>query len=260
MTIAEIRALYDREQRREVTHPGMRREVVPQVIRHVDLLGHSSIVLHSQLDPATADAVIEEQIAYFDGMGHDFEWKVYDYDPPPDLRERLAAHGFAIEDPEAIMVLDLADLPTVLAAPVTADIRPVTTPAGLREVIAVEEAVWEDSRDWLEQSLRDEMALTPDDLRIYVAYVDGVPAGTAWIRFHPGSQFAGLWGGSTLAAYRGRGLYTALLAVRTQDALGRGVRFLTVDASPMSRPILEKLGFRRIATATACNWSVKRET
>jgi len=37
--------------------------------------------------------------------------------------------------------------------------------------------------------------------------------------------------------YRKRGLYTALLAVRAQEGRARQVKYLTVDASPMSRPI-----------------------
>ena len=81
-------------------------------------------------------------------------------------------------------------------------------------------------------------------MSVYVAYVAGQPASAARIEFHPARQFAELYGGSTVPDQRGRGLYTALVAVRAQEALTRGVRFLTVDASPMSRPILERLGFQ----------------
>jgi predicted acetyltransferase len=85
-----------------------------------------------------------------------------------------------------------------------------------------------------------------------------VPACSAWIRFHPPTQFASLWGGSTLPAYRKHGLYTAVLAVRAQEARRRGYRFLTIDASPMSRPIVEKHGFQFLTYAHACNWHVRR--
>ncbi len=57
------------------------------------------------------------------------------------------------------------------------------------------------------------------------------------------SPFASLWGGSTLASHRKRGFYTALLAVRVQEAIRRGARYLTIDASPMSRPIVARFGF-----------------
>jgi hypothetical protein len=45
--------------------------------------------------------------------------------------------------------------------------------------------------------------------------------------------------------------------VRLQEAKARGVKYLTVDASPMSRPILEKFGFEFIANTHACKWKVK---
>jgi GNAT superfamily N-acetyltransferase len=238
----------------------MRRDVLPHVVRHVDLLGTDSVVLYSELTPETVEEAIRAQVAYFDGLGHSFEWKLYDYDPPADLAERLVAHGFVAEEEETTVVLDATDLPDVLIHPVSADIRPITAPEGLDDVIAVEEAVWADDRSWLRRQLTDELQLAPDLLRIYVAYVDDTPASAAWVRFHPGARFAGLWGGSTLPAYRKRGLYTALLAVRTQEALRHGARFLTVDASPMSRPILEKLGFRAIGTTTPYIWSRREET
>ena len=91
-------------------------------------------------------------------------------------------------------------------------------------------------------------------MSVYVAYVDGVPASAAWIDFHENNAFAGLWGGSTLPQYRQRGLYTALVSVRAQEAIARGVRYLTSDASPMSRAVLEKYGFRLLAYAWECNY------
>ncbi len=68
---------------------------------------------------------------------------------------------------------------------------------------------------------------------------------------------ASLWGGSTISGFRKRGLYTALLAVRAQEANARGVRYLTVNASAMSRPILEKFGFEVIAYSHPCKWIFK---
>ncbi|NJN53267.1 MAG: GNAT family N-acetyltransferase [Anaerolineae bacterium] len=100
--------------------------------------------------------------------------------------------------------------------------------------------------DWLEKQLRQNIETQPDFWSIYVAYVDGKPACAAWSNFPTNSQFAGLWGGSTLAEYRNRGLYTAVVAVRAQEAIRRGYRYLMVDASDMSRPILQKRGLSTI--------------
>ncbi len=76
----------------------------------------------------------------------------------------------------------------------------------------------------------------------------------AWLVFQPGIEFAGLWGGSTLPGRRGRGLYRALVARRAQLVVARGVRYLQVDASDDSKPILLRLGFRAVTT-TPYVWS-----
>ncbi len=195
---------------------------------------------HSRLDEGNADAAIESEIAYFESLGLDFEWKAYDYDTPPDLVARLRTRGFEIEDPEAVMVLDLEDAPETLWQAVSQDVRRLTEPAQLSEIAAIQEAVWDEKFDWLAKALADEMAADSERIQFYMAYAEGVLACSAWIRFHPGTQFASLWGGSTLPAYRGRGLYTAVLSIRAQEARRRGYRFLTIDASPMSRPICGK--------------------
>jgi GNAT superfamily N-acetyltransferase len=76
-----------------------------------------------------------------------------------------------------------------------------------------------------------------------------------WVEFHPGSRFAGLWGGATLRQWRGRGIYRALVARRAQLAAARGVRYLQVDASSESAPILRRLGFQALATTTPYVWT-----
>lgn len=253
MHINDIRQLYDHDQRVHTTHPSVRREVTPEVVRHLSLIDDEPcFVIHSTLTEANADRVIQEQIAYFAEQGRSFEWKVFDYDIPRDLAARLAAHGFEIEDPEAILVLDLADASPALTRPLTHDVRRILQPQGVQDLSAVERAVWGHERPGLDQRLTHDLIHYPDLIAIYVAYVDDRPVAGAWIYFDPGSRFASLWGGSTLAEFRGRGVYTDLIAVRAQAALARGRRFLTVDASPMSRPILERRGFRCIGMARAC--------
>jgi hypothetical protein len=64
------------------------------------------------------------------------------------------------------------------------------------------------------------------------------------------SGFTGLWGGSTLPEWRGRGLYRATLLHRARLGLDRGKDYVRVDASPDSEPILRRLGLHRVATTT----------
>ena len=257
MDIQEVLALYDKEQRREIQFPGMRRDVLPGLVRYVRPLPGMSFVLYSGLDETTADAAIEEQIAYFRSEGLIFEWKAYRHDRPADLARRLVAHGFEAEEPDAIMVLDVAHAPPgLLAFPASGsqsvDVRRLSDPARLADVVAVSEAVWGQDFTWMYERLGGHMALA-NYLSVYVAYVEGQPAAAGWVYFDEGS-FASLWGGSTVAEHRGRGLYTALLAARVREAYARGVRYLTIDAGHMSRPIVARHGFEVITYATACEW------
>ncbi len=260
MNREELLVLYDREQRFEVSFPGFRREEVGNVVRFEDKrLFDVNFVLYSKLSADNADAAIQEQVQYFGKNGRSFEWKLYDHDTPPDLRQRLEKHGFTIGEEEAIMVLDLAQAPEELRQPAIADVRRLTEPSQIEQVVAVEYDVWadEDIPLWGKR-LAAEMQEAPDFLSIYVAYVDDDPACAGWLNFSPNSQFASLWGGSTKAKYRKQGLYTAVLAARVQEAIQRGYRYLTIDASPMSRPIVAKHGFQLLTTAYEANWEPKK--
>ena len=57
-------------------------------------------------------------------------------------------------------------------------------------------------------------------------------------------------GGSTHPEWRRRGLYRATVAYRARLALDRGYRFACDDASPNSRPILNRLGLHQVSTTT----------
>lgn len=250
--------IFDQEQRIDVNWPGVTREVVGHVVRHLTPQQKTGFIVYSHLEAATADAEIDETVAYFDAQGFPFEWKVYDHDSPADLRRRLAARGFTIEPPEALMVLDLEDAPEFYASLVLPDeLYRVEDAAGIDDLVRMEEAVWETDQQWLGKDLAHNLASVPDLLSIFAIQAEGRVVSAAWIYYHPPSQFGSLWGGSTLPAYRKRGYYTALLVARAREAKLRGYRFLTVDASPMSRPILEKHGFQFLGFSTPCKWTPK---
>lgn len=257
MNLEELRTLYDKDQRFDVTYPDTRREVIDGiVVRHIQTTGRKQgWILWSQLAAETADAVIDEQLDFIKRTGREFEWKVFSHDQPADLTDRLAARGFEIREPaDAIMVLDMHAVPDALNQPIPEAIRRITDPDEIPAVMAVLTDVWQEDFAPLGEELAAQMRQDPDALSVYAAFIDGEPVSAAWAQYTSNSPFVGLWGGSTLPDYRKQGLYTGLLAVRAREAQARGRRFLTVDASPMSRPILERFGFVTIAMATECVW------
>jgi hypothetical protein len=118
MELRELIELYDRDQRIGSEDPRYRREESIGIVRQVPLMpDRLGFVAYSHLDEENADAVIRAQIDRFTVLGIDFEWKLYDHDTPPDLKERLHTAGFIIEEAESIMVLDLDQAPIELLYP-----------------------------------------------------------------------------------------------------------------------------------------------
>ena len=254
METGEILDLFDHDERREARYPGMRREVAPPVVRLVDPSRDGSVIIHSQLNQKNAENVIRRETDYFSQLGLDFEWKVFDYDRPENLKSRLEEQGFEVDAAEAVLVLDLETGPGLLTLPASSEVRRVTDSRTIKALVSVQNAVWGGNHDWLARRLGGDLKSAPEALSVYVAYDENTPVSTAWIRFSAYGHFASLWGGSTLPAYRGKGFYTALVSVRLQEAVERGFRFATVDAQPPSRPILEKRGFKLLTRAQACHW------
>ena len=189
------------------------------------------------------DALIERCCAHYDARGEAFEWKWHSHDQPADLAERLLAHGFVPEDPETVLIGLAAELTGAPPLPAGATLHEVTDEADLRRIGELESEIWQADWSWLAEDLIDRRKVDPDQLAVFVVEADGSYVSAAWLSLDPGTEFAGLWGGSTLASWRGRGLYRALVAVRARRAVERGYRYLQVDASPDSLPILRRLGF-----------------
>jgi GNAT superfamily N-acetyltransferase len=228
--------------------------VTPTLVRDVALDGDESWIAYSHHTADTIDAAIEAEIAYFRALGHSFEWKVFDHDQPPDLRERLIAHGFEAGEPEAFMALEIDLAPPALLAPVRHDVRQVASPDDLDDYRTVTRQAWGDERAEHLTYVMDQLRDHPDEIGVYVAYLDGVPASCARADYPKGSVFAGMWAGATVPKYRKQGLYQALVATRVQEARRRGFRFMTIDALPTSRPIVERLGFQLLTHTHPLVW------
>ena len=200
-------------------------------------------VIYTRLDEANVDEAISSTVDFLHDNGGEFEWKVYDHDTPSDLKERLLARGFEAEELEAVLAFDMEEAPKGFWEPSPATVRRITDPKELAAVTKIESEVWNEPYDDLEAALAEEMKTTPDQVSVYLAYAGDEAACSAWIRYYPERRFAELYGGATLPAHRGKGMYKALVRARAKEARERGVRFLVVDTSPMSGPILQRHGF-----------------
>ncbi|TDE08443.1 GNAT family N-acetyltransferase [Jiangella asiatica] len=207
---------------------------------------------------ADLDRLIARQRDYFGARGEQVEWKTRGHDLPADLTDRLRAAGFAGEEQETVLIGMAREMTAAPGLPDGVTLRQVSADADLRRIAAMESAVWGQDWSWLGDDLIRRVSAAPDEIVILVAEAGGSGGqviAAAWLVFRQGTEFAGLWGGSTLAAWRGRGIYRSLVAARAELAVARGVRYLQVDASDNSAPILRRLGFHAVTTTTPYVWS-----
>jgi GNAT superfamily N-acetyltransferase len=258
---AALLIAYDTQLRARVPDPmpaGMAVERDGPVLRVVGLDRGGFVTYRdvSALSGQKLDELIARQRDRFAARGEQVEWKLHGHDLPADLPDRLMAAGFVPEEQETVLIGLAAPLAQLAAEPPPGvRLREVTERADLNKIAAMEQAVWNDDRGWLADALEKELAADPTSLTIVVAEVGELVVSAGWLRYVPGTDFAGLWGGSTLADFRGRGIYKSLVAHRAVRAVERGYRYLQVDASPDSRPILQRLGLVAVTTTTPYVWT-----
>jgi GNAT superfamily N-acetyltransferase len=204
---------------------------------------------------AELDALIDDQVRHFAALGRSFEWKWHHYDEPDDLTDRLRAKGFTPEEDETVHIGPVGPLAVPAEVPDGVVVRAATGRADLDRIRAMEEKVWGFDHSWLPDALTRFM--DPDDgdpAVVVLAEAGDEVVCASWAVFHTGTEFASLWGGSTVEQWRGKGIYRALVAYRARLAAERGFRCLQVDASPDSRPILTRLGLRPVAVTVPYVW------
>lgn len=170
------------------------------------------------------------------------------------LYERLAARGYKLLEVSDVLLFD--DLAQALAA------RPPAAPPG----VSIRAATRDDSQLWthtVAQGFAEHFPVTQSMLNVMegfchrsgpcsflLAYVDGEPAGGGVVSAYQG--VAGLFGASTLPAFRRRGVQSALLSARLAWARKHGCELAVSIAQPgsISHRNIERFGFRVAYTRT----------
>ena len=248
-----VRARLDAE-RRTLARDGEAVEVQPSVTRLSGPGGAYHVVAFSSLGADDVDAVIAEQVAHFERLGAPFEWKVYAHDRPADLRDRLSRAGFDVGPMEAVLVLDLQRPPEWVGRPSLHEVVRVERPEQVELFRAAAEEIFGKDYGLTAGQLLAGIAARSTQHVGYLAMEAGAAVSIGRLYTHPDSHFGGLYGGGTRSAFRGRGLYRAVVAARARDAARLGAQYLIVDALPTSRPILERLGFEHLTDTWPCEW------
>ncbi len=256
LDVAALRELYDAQLRAYIPDPlpeGSTVEYDGPLVRMTGL-DRGGFLTYRDLGGLTGaqlDTLIARQRDLFRQRGQVVEWKLHGHDQPSDLAERLVAHGFEPQEQETVLIGRVAPIAAEPSPPpAEVQLREVSTRPDLERIARMEEAVWREDRTWLVDGLAAELAADATALTILVAEAGDEVVSAGWIRYIAGTEFATLWGGSTLPPWRRRGIYRALVAYRARLAQARGFSLLQVDASEDSRPILQRLGLVAVTTTT----------
>ncbi len=253
MNPAALLALYDDTMRRNAHPAGMAPEQLPHLSRYTTSSGSQRFVMWHDFGDSDAALHVDAEMAAVHGHAGVLMWKLYGHDRAHDaLRTALLARGFEENDPSTLMVAAvdtvLAALPATTSGPLTA--RQLTTVRDLDAYQAIWDDIWpgapnaryvNDYKSRIEQG-------DPGVLFFAGFAPDGEGVTSGYMFHHPGDPFALLCGGGTKTAWRQQHAYTLMLMVRAQAAAARGARYLAVEASPESQPILARLGFEPLST------------
>ncbi len=241
-----------REEQRSVTWANERLERMPGVTRRGTSDGQINWVSAYQLTPENADAAIAAEILHFNKLGVEFEWKLFSFDEPTDLQAHLSKAGFEIGDREALVMFDLQDGLEGFEADRDVEVRHANTPAVIADYRQITESVFEKDFALTESHLLAALETGNPGHDAFVAYVNDEPVSGGRLYTDPNSAFGGLYGGGTLPAFRGKGIYRSVVRARAEFALNQGCRYVLVDAMPTSLPILLRQGFVHVADSWAC--------
>lgn len=90
----------------------------------------------------------------------------------------------------------------------------------------------------------------------YLSFLDGEPVAAGLLRATTQPGIGALVASAALRRARGHGCYRAIVRARWELAVQLGYPQLVTQASPYSRPILERLGFEQFADLSMLRMTV----
>ena len=255
----EFLVAYDRQLRTDAETPGATAETRLGPLRLVTFAGGGGFVTYPAPRRDDAESIaqlVRPALDHYRGIPEitHVEWKTRGHDRIVGLHEALIDNAFEPDEQESIMIgrAQLLDVEVPLPEGVT--LRKVRDEADVKAMTEMEDLAFASNlSDVMTEALLRRLALD-DGMELWVAEADGQIVGAGRLEPVTGTDFAGIWGGATLPAWRGRGIYRALTAARARSALAQGKTLIHSDSTEYSRPILERAGLVRVSTTTPYHW------
>jgi hypothetical protein len=223
--------------------------------------GRRAFVTYRELGVDSAEesgALVGRLRAAIDTWGgiDEVEVKTRGHDHAPGFAEALEAHGFRPGERETVVLGPAAGLVGV-EVPQGITLRRAETEADVRAVCEQGDEAFggEPLAHRMVTELWSRLQRDDDPMQLWMALDGDTVVASGRIDPVPGTKIAGVWGGATLAEYRHRGIYRALLSARVEAAIeANGVEWVHSDCSADSLPILTAAGLEPITTTTPYTW------
>ena len=215
----------------------------------------ANLVGAATLDAATADDTIRQVRDRFASEQKAFGWVVGPSSTPGDLRDRLSAAGLSRVD--EMVGMALTDLSVPIRANLAVCIREAAGDDLLQASAMMGRAYGlpaDVARLFVEALLLGRGQLRS---RTYLASLgEGEPVAFGSLISLPNQPIVLLGGAATMAAHRGQGIYTSLVARRLADARADGAEAAIIQAvRSTSAPICRKLGFTELCGLELFAWT-----
>ena len=218
----------------------------------------SNFVGGKRWSAAETDQKIAETIDYHRQKNIGFQWWVSPFDTPADLRERLERHGMVLAGDAAMMArLGLDDLDIPINPAVQVELIDGTDETALDAMFHVTQVCFA----WTDEQIAENRPGMIERLRnpkfrekeaSFLARLDGQPVAYGRLLLEGGLAYLG--GSGVLPEFRGRRVYGTLLRRRLEEAQRRGYHVAAINAEPLSRPIVEKYGFKEYERIYIYGW------
>ncbi len=208
-------------------------------------IDYHNCVVHADLSEEETDGVILESLERFRAHGVPGSWHVGPSMRPPDLGERLLAHGFDYGGDDIGMAVDLSSLREDAHVPedfIVERVRDERSLAAWTRTLAEAFGEGPVEAQWVGEMYR-RIGLGDDvPWRHYLGRLDGEPVATSTLFL--GAGVAGIYFVSTAEVARRRGIGAAVTLAALHVAREMGCRVGVLGASEMGYPVYRRLGFR----------------
>jgi GNAT superfamily N-acetyltransferase len=217
-------------------------------------IDYHNCVVHADLKPEEADREIEASLERMQAHGVPGSWHVGSSMRPPDLGERLVAHGFEYGGDDIGMAVDLSGLPEGVPVPegfVIERVRDEEGLAGWVEALGSGFGAGPVEAEWAGEMYRG--LGFEGSWRHYVGLLAGEPVATSTAFF--GAGVAGVYFVCTVERARRQGIGAAITLAALRRARDLGYSVGVLGSSEMGYPVYRRLGFEEYCRIGLYEWS-----